>query len=124
MTLKRTNLIRFCSNQWYGPAWRWSEWQMLDPHRALHLVRMLPAVYDGLLLVRCFLYGCVMDKADINRTAPTTLRAELERSREDLAAGRLAPLHAALTAIQRRAFLRMEHQQVARAEGRTLPEPG
>ena len=65
-----------------------------------------------------------MDKADIEQIAPATLRAELERSREDLAAGRLTLLSASLTAIQRRASLRMEHQQIARVEGQTLPEPG
>ncbi len=45
------------------------------------------------------------------RPTPATLRIELERSRDEVAAGRLAPLRGVLTAMHGRATRRMNHKR-------------
>jgi hypothetical protein len=66
-----------------------------------------------------------MDRVpDAIQAAPRSLRDELDRSRDDLAAGRVRPLSAILTAIHGRATRQIERRELARqAEGQRLAEP-
>lgn len=60
-----------------------------------------------------------------DRLAPQDLRSELERSRDDLVAGRIRPLRAVLTAMHGRASGRLERQVLAvQEQDRGLAEPG
>ena len=72
------------------------------------------------------LYGLPMDsKPGVIRPTPQILRSELERSRDDLAAGRITPLRAVLAKIEQRALQRIERQQqAAQAQARESTEPG
>jgi len=57
--------------------------------------------------------------------APASLRAELDRSRDDLAAGRIRPVEPVLTAIRARAARRIARRKeaVGQAEARRPREP-
>ncbi len=59
------------------------------------------------------------------RPAPKKLVSELDRSRDDLAAGRLTPIGAVLAAIHARATQRIERRRKARQAGEEkVTEPG
>jgi hypothetical protein len=59
------------------------------------------------------------------RPAPKKLVSELDRSRDDLAEGRVSAIGPVLTSIHARATRRIERRHKARqAEGEKLAEPG
>jgi hypothetical protein len=62
--------------------------------------------------------------SDTPRPAPKKLLAELDRSRDDVAAGRVVPVGPVLTAIHARASRRIERREKARLSGEEkLAEP-
>jgi hypothetical protein len=76
----------------------------------------------GLLFDLQTSYDLGMEKSDSSkRPAPQELHAELERSREDLAAGRCMPLASVLTAIHTRATQRLERRRRANEAGEQRP---
>ena len=62
---------------------------------------------------------------DTTRLTPLELRAELDRSRDDLTANRVVPLGSVLAAMYERASCRIEnHEQAEATEGQGLTELG